>query len=156
MPLSGQCNSSVMPTNHRCRFITSPLRPFNTPALELAHGKVSMRNVHSVRSRPAEIGAELMTRYFGSRTLGFAAYDDLETAVSVLPGTKLTFIENVRCRPTDLLYSTKTIGPRSAIVRRIKREQSAAPEGVLEFRDTLVPLESLYEGQLVWVSQLPT
>jgi hypothetical protein len=115
-----------------------------------------MRNVHSVRSRPAEIGAELMTRYFGSRTLGFAAYDDLETAVSVLPGTKLTFIENVRCRPTDLLYSTKTIGPRSAIVRRIRREQSAAPEGVLEFRDTLVPLESLYEGQLVWVSQLPT
>ena len=114
-----------------------------------------MQSLHSMRSRPAEIGIELITRYFGSGTLGFAAYDNLETAVNVLPGTKLTFIEEIRFQSTGLLHQSRTLGPQSATFRRIKPEQSAAFEDVLEFRDALVPLKNLCEGQSAWVSQLP-
>src|SRR5262249_11763074 len=113
-----------------------------------------MQSLHSVRSRPAEIGVELMTRYFGS-TLGFAAYDNLDTAVSVSPDTKLTFIQDIRFQSTGLIHPTTTLYPQSATFRRIKPEQSAALEDVLEFCDVLVPLKNLCEGQSVWVSQMP-
>src|SRR5262245_35343530 len=44
-----------------------------------------------VKSRPASVGDKLRTSNFGTGTRGFAAPDDPDTAVCVLPGTELAF-----------------------------------------------------------------
>jgi hypothetical protein len=41
------------------------------------------------RSRPAEVGDKLPTRNFNTGTVGFAAPEDANVAVCVLPGTGL-------------------------------------------------------------------
>ena len=48
-------------------------------------------SLQSVRSRPAKVGDKLVTRDFGTGTRGFAAADDPELAVCVMPGTELAF-----------------------------------------------------------------
>jgi hypothetical protein len=46
-------------------------------------------SIHNVRSRPARIGDKLTTRDFGTGTRGFAASEDANMAVCVLPGTRI-------------------------------------------------------------------
>jgi hypothetical protein len=46
-------------------------------------------SLHHVNSRPAEIGDRLTTRNFGLGTRGFAASEDANLAICVLPGTEL-------------------------------------------------------------------
>ena len=48
-------------------------------------------SLQTVRSRPAKVGDELTTRDFGTCTRGFAAAEDRNVAVCVLPGTELAF-----------------------------------------------------------------
>ena len=48
-------------------------------------------SLQTVRSRPAKVGDKLTTRDFGTCTRGFAAAEDAEVAVCVLPGTELAF-----------------------------------------------------------------
>ena len=48
-------------------------------------------SLQNVRSRPARVGDKLTTRDFGTCTRGFAAAEDVEVAVCVLPGTELAF-----------------------------------------------------------------
>ena len=48
-------------------------------------------SLQNVRSRPAKVGDKLTTRDFGTCTRGFAAAEDAEVAVCVLPGTELAF-----------------------------------------------------------------
>ena len=48
-------------------------------------------SLHNVRSRPAKVGDKLTTHHFNTCTVGFAAPEDIETAVCVLPGTELAF-----------------------------------------------------------------
>ncbi len=57
-------------------------------------------SLQSVKSRPANVGDKLTTRDFGTGTRGFAASEDVNVAVCVLPGTELSFAEEVRCLPT--------------------------------------------------------
>ena len=59
-------------------------------------------SLHSVKSRPAKVGDKLTTCNFGTGTRGFAASEDMNVAVCVLPGTELSFAEEVRCLPTVL------------------------------------------------------
>ena len=54
-------------------------------------------SLHSVKSRPAKVGDKLTTRDFGTGTVGFAASEDMNIAVCVLPGTELSFADEVRC-----------------------------------------------------------
>ena len=54
-------------------------------------------SLHAVRSRPAKVGDELTTRDFGTHTRGFAASEDANLAVCVLPGTELSFAGEVTC-----------------------------------------------------------
>ena len=61
-------------------------------------------SLHSVRSRPAKVIDKLTTHDFGTGTRGFAAAEDANVAVCVLPGTELSFAEEVRCF-TDWVYS---------------------------------------------------
>ena len=54
-------------------------------------------SLQSVRSRPAKVGDELVTRDFGTGTRGFSAVEDLGLAVCVMPGTELAFAGEVAC-----------------------------------------------------------
>ena len=51
-------------------------------------------SLQTVRSRPAKVGEKLKTRHFNTGTIGFAAPEDCNTAVCVLPGTELAFAKS--------------------------------------------------------------
>ena len=53
-------------------------------------------SLHHVNSRPAKIGDRLTTRNFGLVTRGVAASDEKYLAVCLLPGTELSFADEVR------------------------------------------------------------
>lgn len=53
-------------------------------------------SLHSVKTRPAKVGDELTVRNFGTGTHGFSAPEDKNVAVCLLPGTELSFAEEVR------------------------------------------------------------
>jgi hypothetical protein len=52
-------------------------------------------SLYSVRSRPAQVGDKLITHDFGTGTRGFAAVDDFNLAVCLMPGTELAFSSEV-------------------------------------------------------------
>ena len=54
-------------------------------------------SLEHVKSRPAKVGEKLTTRDFGWATRGFAAPEDENVAVCVLPGTELSFASEVKC-----------------------------------------------------------
>jgi hypothetical protein len=45
-------------------------------------------SLYSVRSRPAQVGDKLVTHNFGTGTRGFAAVDDPNLAVCLMPGSR--------------------------------------------------------------------
>ena len=59
-------------------------------------------SLQNVKSRPAKVGDKLTTHNFYTGTGGFAAPEDANTAVCVLPGTELAFAKAVRCSPRGL------------------------------------------------------
>jgi hypothetical protein len=103
------------------------------------------------------VGDKLVTRDFGAGTRGFAAADDPELAVCVMPGTELAFAGEVACLPTGLLgWKTKTINHQTAIFRQVNKDKVAAHHDALEFPDgRTVLLTLLCEGQAATVLQLP-
>jgi hypothetical protein len=114
-------------------------------------------SLHSVKSRPAKVGDKLTTRDFGTGTRGFAASEDVNVAVCVLPGTELSFAQEVSCLPTGLFaWRDKVIEHRTAIFRQINKDKIATHHDALEFPDgRIVHLTSLSEGQQATVLQLP-
>jgi len=112
-------------------------------------------SLHHVKSRPAKIGDQLSTRDFGFGTRGFAASEDRNVAVCVMPGTELSFASEVtRMR---LWPWTKTaINNKTAIFRQINQHDQMAHHDGLEFPDGLIVLLTrLTEGQRATVLQLP-
>jgi hypothetical protein len=63
-------------------------------------------SLHHVKSRPAKVGDQLTTRNFGFGTRGFAASEDRDVAVCVLPGTELSFAREVMFEHRSLLGRT--------------------------------------------------
>jgi hypothetical protein len=114
-------------------------------------------SLHSVKSRPAKVGDKLTTRNFGTGTRGFAASEDANIAVCVLPGTELSFVEEVSCLPTGLItWRGKVVEHRTAIFRQINKDKLTAHHDALEFPDgRIVLLTALCEGQKATVLQLP-
>jgi hypothetical protein len=114
-------------------------------------------SLQSVKSRPARVGDKLATRDFGTGTQGFAASEDANVAVCVLPGTELSFAEEVKCLPTGLIaWRDKMIGHKTAIFLQINRDKIAAHHDALEFPDgQIVLLTRLCAGQQATVLQLP-
>jgi hypothetical protein len=114
-------------------------------------------SLHSVKSRPAKIGDKLTTHDFGTGTVGFAASEDMNIAVCVLPGTELSFADEVGCLPTGLIaWRDKVIEHKTAIFRQINKERVVAHHDALEFPDgRIVLLTALCEGQQATVLQLP-
>ena len=113
-------------------------------------------SLHSVKSRPAKVGDKLTTRNFGTGTRGFAASEDINVAVCVLPGTELSFANEVRCLPGLIPWRDKIIEHKTAVFRQINKDKVAAHHDALEFPDGRIAfLTTLCEGQLATVLQLP-
>jgi hypothetical protein len=114
-------------------------------------------SLHSVKSRPAKVSDKLTTYDFGTGTRGFAASEDMNVAVCVLPGTELSFAEEARCLSTGLMaWRDKLIEHKTAIFRQINKDKVAAHHDALEFPDgQIVLLTCLREGQEATVLQLP-
>ncbi len=113
-------------------------------------------SLHHVKSRPAKVGDKLTTRDFGTGTQGFAASEDVRVAVCVLPGTELSFEDEVRCASLWPWSKKKIGGHKTAIFRQINPDEPATHHDALEFPDgQIVLLTSLTEGQQATVLQLP-
>jgi hypothetical protein len=112
-------------------------------------------SLHHVKSRPAKVGDQLTTRDFNLGTRGFAASEDRNVAVCVLPGTELSFAQEVR-RRRMWPWGKSVISHKTAIFRRINRHVPASHHDALEFPDgQIVLLTFLEEDQKATVLQLP-
>ena len=112
-------------------------------------------SLQNVKTRPAQVGDRLTTRLFISGTRGFCAPEDVSVAVCVLPGTELSFADDVR-RQRMWLWSKGTIKHRTAIFRQVNKEVPSTHHDALEFPDgQIVLLNSMEEGQQATVLQLP-
>jgi hypothetical protein len=114
-------------------------------------------SLHNVKSRAARVGDKLTTRNFGTGTRGFAASEDADTAVCVLPGTELAFAREVACTASGFLgLGARRMSHRTAIFRQVNKEQPRVHHDALEFPDgQTVLLTDLLEGQAATVLQLP-
>jgi hypothetical protein len=111
-------------------------------------------SLEHVQSRPAEVGDKLTTRNFGTGTRGFSASEDRYVAVCVLPGTELSFADEVRVKGFN--PSPDVISHKTAIFRQINPDDPRAHHDALEFPNgELVLLTFLAEGQQATVLQLP-
>src|SRR6516164_2490721 len=95
-------------------------------------------SLHNIKSRPAKVGDKLTTRNFGTGTRGFAASEDANVAVCVLPGTELSFSSGIACQTTGLLpWRNKVMKHTTAIFRQVNK-QSCRPSrriGVCRWAD---------------------
>ena len=113
-------------------------------------------SLHHVKSRPAKVGDKLVTcEFIGTLTRGFASPGDLDVAVCVLPGTELSFSDNVR-RIGLWAWSTNVIKHKTAIFRQVNLANPNAHHDALEFPDGQTALlTSLKAEQEATVLQLP-
>jgi len=112
-------------------------------------------SLHHVKSRPAKVGDQLTTHDFGLGTRGFAASEDKNVAVCVLPGTELSFADEITCIPRWPL-AISVIKHKTAIFRRVNQSDRNAHHDALEFPDgRIVLLTLLADGQRATVLQLP-
>jgi hypothetical protein len=114
-------------------------------------------SLQSIKSRPAKIADKLTVRDFGTGTRGFAASEDAGVAVCLLPGTELSFAQEVKRLPVRLWpWHDNVIKHKTAIFRQINKNKVVAHHDALEFPDgQVVLLTSLSEGQQATVLQLP-
>ena len=115
-------------------------------------------SLESVRSRPAKVGDKLTTRDFGTCTRGFAAAEDAEVAVCVLPGTELAFSGPVTVADFRFVvnWRVETLAHATAIFRQVNKTEPLKHHDALEFPDgRIVLLTRLSEGQEAMVLQLP-
>jgi len=112
-------------------------------------------SLHAVRSRPAKVGDKLATRMFNLGTSGFCAPEDQGMAVCLLPGTEVSFADEVRRAPR-FPWSERVICYKTAIFRQINLHNRATHHDALEFPNgEVVLLTLLEEGQQAMVLQLP-
>ena len=112
-------------------------------------------SLQSVKTRPAKVGDTLFTRRFITGTGGFAAPEDINVAVCLLPGTELSFAYEVR-RSRLWPWTKTTIRDRTAIFRQVNLGNPHTHHDALEFADgEIVLLTYLMEGQQATVLQLP-
>ena len=69
-------------------------------------------SLHAVRSRPAKVGDKLTTRTFNLGTTGFCAPEDRGMAVCLLPGTELSFSDEVK-RANEWRKKVESCRPRT-------------------------------------------
>jgi hypothetical protein len=118
-------------------------------------------SLHSVKSRPARAGDELVTTEFADTTTrGFSQVDEPNVAVCLLPGTEVAFNEDAACdHPFAALFPRMRFGSvreRLARFRQINVKWSNTHHDALEFANgRVVLLTRLRPGQTATVLQLP-
>ena len=114
-------------------------------------------SLQNVKSRAAKVGDKLTTRSFGTGTRGFAASEDANVAVCVLPGTELSFSSEIIRQTIGFFpWRNKVMNHTTAIFRQVNKQRVAAHHDALEFADgQIVLLTLLAEGQQATVLQLP-
>ncbi len=114
-------------------------------------------SLHLTASRPAVVGEELITTAFAnSMTRGLCAAGEPNVAVYLLPGTEVTFDNNVEyTHPLGLLPQTP-ISERVARFRQVTRDRPDVHHDALEFPSGLILLiHNLCPGHHLTVLQLP-
>ena len=112
-------------------------------------------SLKSVKTRPANVDDRLTIRMFGWSTRGFAAAEDRSVAVCLLPGTELSFAEEVR-KVHSWPWSPPTIRHKTAIFRKVNQSNPTVHHDALEFPDGRIILVTFLElGQQATVLQLP-
>ena len=119
-------------------------------------------SLHNVATRPAKVGDKLVTtEFWNTMTRGFAAVEEPNVAVCLLPGTEVAFEANVRREVTgfQFLFSRKAKEPvthKVARFRQVGMDNPCAHHDALEFPDgRIVLLTHLLAGQHATVLQLP-
>ena len=115
-------------------------------------------SLQHVASRPAKVGDELVsTKFHNSITRGFAAGDDPNVAVCLLPGTELAFESDVEYDPAlGSFLPNRKVGEKVARFRKVNNDQPHVHHDALEFPGgQIVLLTRLCEGQRAKVLQLP-
>ena len=115
-------------------------------------------SLHSVLSRPAKAGDNLVTTSFpATTTRGFAAVNDPTTAVCLLPGTELAFESDVEWRrPFFGLFQKRRSCGRLARFRHVNTEHATKHHDAIEFPNgEMVLLTDLRPEQRATVLQLP-
>lgn len=118
-------------------------------------------SLHSVASRPAQVGDNLVvTRFRNSETRGFSAVGEPDVAVCLMPGTEVAFERNaVRDTMFSWLFPNRRqgrIGEKMARFRHINENMPNHHHDALEFPNgKVVLLTKLRRGQRATVLQLP-
>jgi len=111
-------------------------------------------SLRAVKSRPAKIGDKLTTRDFGTGTRGFAASEDANVAVCLLPGTELSFEQEVTFGRSWWLSRPSKF--KTAIFRQVNQHDPSTHHDAVEFPDGRIVLLTLMpEGKHATVLQLP-
>jgi hypothetical protein len=118
-------------------------------------------SLSNVVSRPARVGDKLVTTSFANTdTRGFAAVDEPEVAVCLLPGTEIAFDADARRESmfSWLLPNLRSdqIGARVARFRHVNPEAPTRHHDALEFPNgRVVLLTRMRKRQYATVLQLP-
>lgn len=114
-------------------------------------------SLEHVMSRPAKVGDKLVTtRFAESITRGFAAADERDVAVCLLPGTELAFERDVGYDHFLAFFRNRTVGAKVARFRQVEAGKRCVHHDALEFSSgKIVLLTQLTEGQTATVLQLP-
>ena len=113
-------------------------------------------SLENVLSRPAAVADRLVTTTFSNTiTRGFAAADDINMAVCLMPGTELAFDREVEY-DHPVTHRRTRAAAATARFRNLDPHDPYAHHDALEFPDGLVvPLTRLIPGQRASVLQLP-
>jgi hypothetical protein len=114
-------------------------------------------SLQNVKSRPAKVGDKLTTHHFNTGTIGFAAPEDANTAVCVLPGTELAFATAIRGSARGLFgWKMIVLNHKTATFRQVNKDNPRSHHDALEFPDgQIVLLTHMIQGQKATVLQLP-
>src|SRR5579859_1362535 len=114
-------------------------------------------SLEHVQSRPAKVGARLVSTIFGnSFTRGFAASGERQVAVCLAPGTELAFDSDAECDHPLGFFPSRKLGERTARFRHINPHRQHEHHDALEFPSgRTVLVTRLRPGQTVTVLQLP-
>jgi len=114
-------------------------------------------SLQHIASRPARVGDKLVVSQFsGTVTRGFAAVNEPEVAVCILPGTELAFDQDVKYELAIAFFPKRNARQRLARFRRVNEDQPATHHDALEFSNgKTVLVTRLRTGQCATVLQLP-
>lgn len=114
-------------------------------------------SLEHVASRAAAVADRLVTTTFSNTiTRGFAAVDDVNTAVCLRPGTELAFDRAVEFEH-PVTHVRVQLSANVARFRQVDKHDPYAHHDALEFATgEIVPLTKLVPGQYATVLQLPS